>query len=85
MARRPASVKRVRRRAVLILWSWTAILSGVVLWPVYSDMSTGWLPFALAAMAVALYTVLHPEVRAAKRGNGGDQLELDLTDQGSSR
>ncbi|HYD09405.1 MAG TPA: MraY family glycosyltransferase [Acidimicrobiales bacterium] len=70
------------RRAVLILWAWTAILSGLVLWPVYSDMSTGWLPFALAAMAVGLYTVLHPEVR---RRREADQLELDLTDRGSSR
>ena len=76
-----------QRRAVLILWAWTAILSGVVLWPVYSDMSTGWLPFAVAAMAVALYTVLHPEVRAAKRGNGSDeaQLQLDLTEAGDPR
>ena len=72
-----------QRRAVLILWTWTAILSGLVLWPIYSDMSTGWLPFAVAAMAVALYTVLHPEVR--RRRDEADQLELDLTDRGSNR
>jgi len=74
-----------QRRAVLILWTWTAILSGLVLWPVYSDMSTGWLPFALAAMAVALYTVLHPEVRRRRDEAEADQLQLDLTDQGTSR
>jgi len=61
------------RRAVLILWAWTAILSGLVLYPVYTDSNTVWLPFAVAAMAVALYTVLHPQVRRQR----ADQLELD--------
>ena len=61
------------RRAVLILWAWTAILSGLVLFPVYTDSGNGLLPFALAAMGVILYTVLHPQVRRQR----ADQLELD--------
>jgi UDP-GlcNAc:undecaprenyl-phosphate GlcNAc-1-phosphate transferase len=60
------------RRAVLILWAWTAILSGLVLYPVYTGSGTAVLPFVVAAMGVALYTVLHPQVRRQR----ADQLEL---------
>ena len=66
-----------QRRSVLILWAWTAILSGFVLWPIYADRGSGIVPFGVAALAVALYTVLHPEVRRARSGDG-DQLELPL-------
>src|SRR5690606_29626543 len=69
-----------QRRAVLILWAWTAILSGFVLWPVYADRGTAYIPFGVAALAVALYTVLHPEVRRARGARDGDQLELPLED-----
>ena len=64
------------RRAVLILWAWTAILSGLVLLPVFTKSESGnaLVPFAVAAMAVLLYTVLHPQVRRHR----ADQLELDL-------
>lgn len=67
-----------QRRAVLILWAWTAILSGFVLWPVYADRGTVFIPFGVAGLAVALYTVLHPEVRRARGAKDGDQLELPL-------
>jgi UDP-GlcNAc:undecaprenyl-phosphate GlcNAc-1-phosphate transferase len=63
-----------QRRAVLILWAWTAILCGLVLYPVYTDSGNAIVPFAAAALAVALYTVLHPQVRRHR----ADQLELDL-------
>jgi UDP-GlcNAc:undecaprenyl-phosphate GlcNAc-1-phosphate transferase len=68
-----------QRRAVLILWTWTAILSGLVLWPVLtrSENANAIVPFAVAAMGVLLYTVLHPQVRRRR----ADQLELDLEDQ----
>ena len=62
------------RRSVLILWAWTALLSGLALWPVYTNRGNGLVPFALVALAIALYTVLHPEVRRAR----AEQLELDL-------
>ena len=73
-----------QRRSVLILWAWTAILSGFVLLPVYTDRATGTVPFGVAALAVALYTVLHPEVRRARAGEG-DQLQLDLDEQAADR
>lgn len=69
-----------QRRAVLILWAWTAVLSGLVLIPVYTDAGNAILPFGAAAITILLYTVLHPEVRRQRT----DQLELDLTDDAGS-
>jgi UDP-GlcNAc:undecaprenyl-phosphate GlcNAc-1-phosphate transferase len=63
-----------QRRAVLILWAWTAVLSGLVLFPVYTDSGNAIVPFAVAAMGILLYTVLHPQVRRHR----ADQLELEL-------
>jgi UDP-GlcNAc:undecaprenyl-phosphate/decaprenyl-phosphate GlcNAc-1-phosphate transferase len=53
-----------QRRSVLILWTWTAILSGVVLVPTYTDRGNAVIPFAVLALAVALYTMFHPEIRS---------------------
>jgi UDP-GlcNAc:undecaprenyl-phosphate GlcNAc-1-phosphate transferase len=63
-----------QRRAVLILWAWTALLSGVVLVPVFTKSGNAIVPFAIAAMGMLLFTVLHPEARRHR----ADQLELDL-------
>ena len=59
-----------QRRAVFILWAWTAILSGLVLYPVYADRGNALVPAGVAALAVALYAVLHPEARRSRRGAG---------------
>lgn len=66
-----------QRRSVVILWAWTGILSGLVLYPVYTDEGNALVPAGVAALAVALYTVLHPEARRS-RGISAEQLELDL-------
>jgi UDP-GlcNAc:undecaprenyl-phosphate GlcNAc-1-phosphate transferase len=58
------------RRSVLILWAWTLVLSGFVLYPVLSDDNPSYLPFGMAAIAIVLYTVLHPSVRRRRRDNG---------------
>jgi UDP-GlcNAc:undecaprenyl-phosphate GlcNAc-1-phosphate transferase len=52
-----------QRRSVLILWTWTAILSGVVLLPTYLDEGNAVIPFIALALGVALYTLFHPEIR----------------------
>ena len=57
------------RRSVLILWTWTALLSGFVLYPILSGDNPTYLPFGMAAIGVFLYTVLHPSVRR-RRANG---------------
>ena len=55
------------RRAVAILWLWTALLSALVLDPVFNKSATNFAPFGLVALVLFLYTVLHPDLeRPAK-------------------
>lgn len=63
-----------QRRSVGILWAWTALLSGLVLYTTYTDSEDGFLPVGIAALALLLYTVLHPTARAERRekANGAD-------------
>ncbi len=55
------------RRSVFILWGWTALLSGLVLYPAYTHKGDGVAPFGIAALGLALYTLLHPGVREVRR------------------
>jgi UDP-GlcNAc:undecaprenyl-phosphate GlcNAc-1-phosphate transferase len=52
-------------RAVLILWTWTALLSALVLVPALTDRDSAVIPAAVAALGVALYTLFAPRGRAA--------------------
>ena len=67
-----------QRRAVVILWAWTAILSGFVLYPTFTNEGNHVVPFAVAALGVILYTLFHPGVRERGRDgtNGADVVEL---------
>ena len=56
-----------QRRSVLILWTWTALLSGLVLYPVYAGSDDGLVPIGIAALGLLLYTVLHPTARDERR------------------
>ena len=58
-----------QRRSVLILWTWTALLSGFVLYPILNEENPRYLPFGIAALAIMLFTVLHPSVREQRRRN----------------
>jgi len=60
-------------RAVLILWAWTALLSGFVLWPTYSGRGDAVVPMGIAGVCLGLFTVLHPRLRAARPENGKRQ------------
>ncbi len=55
-----------QRRSVLILWLWTALLSGFVLYPTYTGDGDAIVPLGIAALGLALYTVLHPEARRTR-------------------
>ncbi len=55
------------RRSVVILWGWTAILSGFVLYPTFAHGGNQFIPFGVAALGLALYTLFHPGIR---RPNG---------------
>ncbi|MHB8466030.1 MAG: glycosyltransferase family 4 protein [Acidimicrobiales bacterium] len=50
------------RRAVVLLWAWTTILSGMVLYPIYFKHGNGFIPVGIAALGVVLFTVLHPRL-----------------------
>ena len=59
------------RRSVMILWAWTGLLSALVLFPTYSRRGDALVPFGIAALALLLYTVLHPRAREARRADTG--------------
>jgi UDP-GlcNAc:undecaprenyl-phosphate GlcNAc-1-phosphate transferase len=60
------------RQAVVILWAWTALLSGVVLWPGVTDSHNEIPPIAIGAGAILLYTLFAPRGRVAM---GPESLE----------
>ena len=66
------------RRSVFILWAWTALLSGFVLYPIYSGSGDGVVPFGIAAILLLLYMFLHPGLRTKR-----DEAEMG-DDEGES-
>jgi UDP-GlcNAc:undecaprenyl-phosphate/decaprenyl-phosphate GlcNAc-1-phosphate transferase len=69
------------RRSVLILWTWTALLSGFVLYPVLSDKNPSYLPFGVAALGIVLFTVLHPSVRRKRAEEVEEALAHPASEQ----
>jgi UDP-GlcNAc:undecaprenyl-phosphate GlcNAc-1-phosphate transferase len=53
-------------RSVLILWAWTALLSALVLVPALTNHNSAFIPAAVAALGVALYTLFAPRGRAGR-------------------
>jgi UDP-GlcNAc:undecaprenyl-phosphate GlcNAc-1-phosphate transferase len=64
-------------RSVLILWAWTALLSGFVLYPTISGRGNGIVPIGILALGLLLFTVLHPSLRRRP----DNELESDATEQ----
>jgi UDP-GlcNAc:undecaprenyl-phosphate/decaprenyl-phosphate GlcNAc-1-phosphate transferase len=60
------------RRSVIILWAWTAILSSLLLFPLFVHQVNAFIPIGAAALGVGLYTFFHPGLR---RGNGYEEDE----------
>ncbi len=63
------------RPAVVILWLWTALLSGIVLWPGLTNSHNEIPPIAVGGLSILLYTLFAPRGRAALAGadsNGHD-------------
>jgi UDP-GlcNAc:undecaprenyl-phosphate/decaprenyl-phosphate GlcNAc-1-phosphate transferase len=56
-----------QRRSVVILWTWTALLSAVVLYPTYTERGDALIPAGVAALAVLLYTFFAPGSRRSRR------------------
>lgn len=55
------------RRSVVILWLWTALLSGFVMWPIYTGSGDGIVPFGIAAILLSLFTLFHPGLKIERR------------------
>jgi UDP-GlcNAc:undecaprenyl-phosphate/decaprenyl-phosphate GlcNAc-1-phosphate transferase len=66
-----------QRRAVVILWAWTALLSGAVLVPVYTGDVRSVIPLAIAAVALLLFTLLAPGWQARHVDGYGTLGEAD--------
>jgi UDP-GlcNAc:undecaprenyl-phosphate/decaprenyl-phosphate GlcNAc-1-phosphate transferase len=68
-------------RSVLILWTWTALLSALVLYPSFFNGGLSIVPFGIAALAIALYTGFgvrgrgehSPRLSELRRGGGPGQ------------
>ncbi len=54
------------RRAVLILWLWTALLSGVVLAPTFTHRGNALVPLGVGGLGLLLYIYFHPGVRTSR-------------------
>ena len=53
-----------QRRSVVILWTWTVLLSAIVLYPTYNrGRGDLYIPFALVAAGLVLYTLFGPGIR----------------------
>ena len=69
------------RRSVLILWTWTLLLSAFVLYPVLSSKNPTYLPFGIGALGIVLFTVLHPSVRRRRAEEIEDALSRPASEQ----
>ena len=76
-----------QRRAVFLLWAWTALLAGFVLAPTYTNEGNALVPFGIGGLALVLYAIFHPTAREARRAaveaapespeDGPDVLTID--------
>ncbi len=70
------------RRSVVILWAWTAVLSGFVLVPVFTSRGNGIVPIGLLALALLLFTLFAPRLSRAEE-RGGPPVDPAATGGGS--
>jgi UDP-GlcNAc:undecaprenyl-phosphate GlcNAc-1-phosphate transferase len=52
------------RRTVIVLWTWTFLLSALVLYGVFDRSWSGAIPLGLLLLAVGLYTLFQPGLRS---------------------
>jgi len=71
------------RRSVLILWAWTVLLSGFVLFPLYISSVNAVIPFGALALVVVLYTLFHPSIRRQAEADDADAVATAPADPGA--
>ncbi|MDQ1446440.1 MAG: UDP-GlcNAc:undecaprenyl-phosphate/decaprenyl-phosphate GlcNAc-phosphate transferase [Acidimicrobiaceae bacterium] len=70
-----------QRRSVVILWAWTALLCGMVLYPTFTKRGNAVIPVLVAALGIALYMLFHPGIR--QRPVVGDpDADTEMADAG---
>ncbi len=67
-----------QRRAVLILWAWTAALSGLVLYPAYTGEGDAVVPLAVVVFGFGLYVFFHPGTRRESDSGNRDEADAPL-------
>ena len=73
------------RRSVVVLWIWTALLSGLVLYPTYTGRGDAVVPLGVAGLALLLFTVFHPGARRqARNGDAKSDDEAPLAGVGGA-
>jgi UDP-GlcNAc:undecaprenyl-phosphate/decaprenyl-phosphate GlcNAc-1-phosphate transferase len=70
------------RRAVVILWLWTALLSTVVLLPTFTDRGNTLVVPAVIALGLLLYIYFHPGVRSARTAAAAETTEASGAAEG---
>src|ERR1039458_10303686 len=68
------------RRTVIILWSWTALLCGFVLLPLFDTRANVFIPLGVAVLVIALFTWFSPLRWRLRRL----REEADVTDENVS-
>ena len=70
------------RRSVLIMWAWTLLVCGFVLYPTYTGSGDAIVPLGIVALLLLLYTVFHPGLRGERwsdlfrrRSRDSDQVD----------
>lgn len=75
------------RRSVVILWMWTALLSGLVLVPTFTGAGNAFVPLGVVALALVLYGYFAPgrrELSPAEAAKEGGE-SADVVDLGARR
>ena len=63
------------RRTVIILWLWTAMLCGFVLFPLFEPRVNVFIPLGVALLLIALFTWFSPLVNRQSARREGEQSE----------
>jgi UDP-GlcNAc:undecaprenyl-phosphate GlcNAc-1-phosphate transferase len=71
------------RRTVVILWTWTAALSGFVLFPLFAPESNAIIPFAAIVLGLLLFTLFRPGLRNGRHFQSGEDDEKPESGSGA--
>jgi UDP-GlcNAc:undecaprenyl-phosphate GlcNAc-1-phosphate transferase len=62
-------------RTVIILWSWTALLCGFVLLPLFDTRANVFIPLGVMVLVIALFTWFSPLRGRLRRRRGASEVD----------